>query len=238
MLPTLRHDPLPVSTAEPARFTPDHLAGDDPPVFLIRIPTIRDGITLDAAVAREGVRFPSDSEFATAIRNGIKEHVIDDEQPALLAVVQEWEDLLSERQEVPPELSEHIAQLQRVLRAHHRELSALEAERQEYFRIALLLRAQTYLMGIEGPDAPAVDRRAGRLTEASSQAIERKYGVGTLNAIGAHTALLTSPTEEQKGNSESPRPSPPARPTSKAANGRRMARNGKFSEEHSSATPD
>ena len=74
----------PVSTKELIRYTPDQFKEQGDPVFFIKPPTLRDKIALDACLAVEGVRYPNNSEYAAAMKDGVKQQVLDEDQPMLL----------------------------------------------------------------------------------------------------------------------------------------------------------
>ena len=218
---------LPISTKEPVRFTPTRLAGKpDAPTFLLRVPTLRERIALDAAIAAEGVRYPTDAELARTLREAIAEHVVDEQQPELLVHVEGLEVATEEGKQPDPELATTLVEIGATLRPHHRALAEIEAERTRFLAIAMLVRAEMLILGVEGENAPPVERRGGRLTEACGEAIERRYGAGTLYEIGARTVALTNPTADDAKNSASPAPSPPGPATSKAARKRPTGPNG------------
>jgi hypothetical protein len=221
---------LPITTKEPVRFTPARLAERaDAPVFVLRVPSLRERIALDAAIAAEGVRYPPDSELAQALRDGIAAHVLENQWPELLAYVEELEAAAMEGIRPGEELRERIEEIARTLRPHHRALAEIDARRGEYLATAMLVRAELLLIGIEGEDALPVQRRSGRLTEACAEAIEARYGEGTLIAIGARTLDLTSPSSDAAKNSGSPAPLPSGPAISTAAKPPRTGRNGKSS---------
>jgi hypothetical protein len=182
---------------------------DPPPVFLIKLPTLRDKIALDACLAIEGARYPNSSEYTAALREGVRDNVVDEEQPDLLAIIEEYEGVLEEGNTIGDELSGKIDQIAKALRPYCRALSQVEGERGRFLALAMLVRAEMFLINIEDTDAPKIEKRSGRLTEQSQDAIEKKYGQGTLFMIGARTVELTSPTEAETKNLESPEPLPP-----------------------------
>lgn len=216
---------LPISTKEPARFTPPYLAGQNPkPVFVLAVPTVRERIALDADIVAEGVGFPSQAQLLAALRSGVAEHVVDAEQGPLNDLIDELEAL----GEAPAagELGDKIEQLQRTLRPVHRPYAELEAERGRFVRLATLNRTERFLLAVEGEGAPQMERKAGRLTEASIDALAKAYGDAIFAILGAQIAALTQPTADQMGNSKSP-PSLPSGPAiSRAAKGRPTARAG------------
>jgi hypothetical protein len=208
---------LPISTKAPMRFTPETLAGRaDAPEFLLAVPTMRDKIALDAAIAAEGVRYPGDAEFAAALREAVRAHVVFEDQPALLDLIDEFDAATEEMRAaasggarpLPAHLANRIEEIARALRPHERKLAAIEAERGRFLSTAMLVRAELLLVGVDGANAPAIERRAGRLTEACAEAIEARYGRGTMLAIGARTIALTSPTPDDAKNFGSPPRSP------------------------------
>jgi len=228
----------PVSTKELIRYTPDNLKErEDVPVFLIKTPTLRDKIALDACLAVEGVRYPSDSEYAVAMKDGIRQQVIDEDQPMLLAYVDEWEGVREEGNVVDTELAERIDHIAKVLRPFHRPLAQIEADRGRFLAMAMLVRAEMFLMDIEGVDAPKLERRSGRLTEPCQEAIEEKYGTGVLFGIGARTVVLTTPTEDEIKNSELLEPSQQDPEISMVDPVQRTGRRGKFLGNGTNATP-
>jgi hypothetical protein len=220
----------PVSTKELVRFTPESMkAREDAPVFLLKVPTLRDKIALDACLAIEGVRYPSNAELAQALREGVAEHVIDGDQPTLLEILDEFEAASEEGKLIGTDLAERIEQIAKALRPYHRPLGRIEAERGRFLATAMLVRAEMFLVGIEGENAPKIEKRSGRLTEACQEAIDERYGNGTLFAIGARTVDVTTPTEDERKNSGSPEPLPPDPATSTAASEPRTVRRGKSS---------
>lgn len=199
----------PVSTKELIRFIPDSMKEqEDPPVFLIKTPTLRDKIALDACLAVEGVRYPANSELALALREGIKEHVIESDHPPLLEILEEYEAVSDSGQPFVGDLLERVEQIAKVLRPYHRPLGRIESERGRFLAMAMLIRAEMFLVNIEGKDVPKIEKRSGRITEECQEELETKYGAGTLFAIGARTLDVTTPTEEERKNLESPEPLP------------------------------
>ena len=228
----------PVSTKDLVRFTPEGMKErEDAPVFLLKTPTLRDKIALDACLAIEGVRYPTNLELAQALRDGVAEHVIDSDHPPLIASLDEFEAASEAGDPIGPELVEQIEQIAKVLRPYHRPLGRVEAERGRFLATAMLVRAEMFLVGIEGENAPKIERRSGRLTEACYTEIDERYGAGTIFAIGARTVALTAPTEDERKNSPSPPPLPPDPETSTEASEPPMARRGKSSANSTSAIP-
>jgi hypothetical protein len=228
---------LPVSTKDLVRFTPERLKErEDAPTFFLKVPSLRDKIALDAALAVEGVRYPGNAELAQVLREGVAEHVVDDDQPTLTAILDEFEAASEEGVLLTGELLERVEQIARALRPYHRPLGRVEAERGRFLATAMLVRAELLLAGIEGEDAPPLERRSGRLSENCQQAIEERYGNGTLFAVGARTVDLMSPAADARKNSGSPEPSPPDPGISTAANMPPMARPGKSSANGTKAT--
>src|SRR5574338_80975 len=221
---------LPISTKDPVRFTPPSLEGrDDAPVFLLKVPTMRERLALSAAIAEEGVSIPSNSEMATALRDAIAEHVVDEQQPELLGFVDEFAAAVDAGGNLEPELSGKIDEIVNTLRRYHRPLARIGAAREEYLGVLFMVRSAFMIVGIEGKDAPAVERRGGRLTERCIDAIEDRYGRGTVISVGIKCQELTNPTEDDAKNSESPPQSPSGPATSKGAKPPRTAPNGKSS---------
>lgn len=200
-----------ISTKELIRFVPDTMKDqEDHPVFLIKHPTLRDKIALDACLAVEGVRYPANTEFAQALRDGIMEHVIESDHPQLFEVLDEYEGASEAGTPFTGDLLERVEQIAKVLRPYHRPLGRIESERGRFLAMAMLIRAEMFLVSIEGTDAPKIEKRSGRITEECQEALEAKYGAGVLFAIGARTLDLTTPNEEERKNSESLEPLPPS----------------------------
>lgn len=221
----------PVSTKELIRFTPAQFDNqENPPVFLLKTPTLRDKIALESCLAVEGVRYPSTPEYVAALKDGIRVNVIEEEQPMLLAYVDEFEGLMEEGNPVDQALADRIEQIARTLRQFYRPLAQIEADRGRFLAMAMLVRAEMFLVGIEGGDDPIkIEKRFGRLTEQCQEAIDQKYGGGVLFAVGAKTVDLSQPTEQEAKNSESLEPSPADPEISTADHKLPMVRRGKSS---------
>ncbi len=203
----------PISLREPIRFTPESWKEDGElkegaPVFLIKVPSIREKIALDTSISLEGVRFPSNQEMAQTLRAGVIEFVADEDQPNLLQILDEFEAAADEGIPATADLSEQIDQIIKALRPVHRPLSRLESERTRFLSTAMLIRAEMFLVGIEGVEAPILERKNGHLTDECLDRVEQKYGTGTLFSIGIRSMDLTTPTEDEKKVSESLEPSP------------------------------
>lgn len=227
-----------VSTKELIRYTPDNLKErEDVPVFLLKTPSLRDKIALDACLALDGVRYPNNSEYAAALRDAIRQQVVDEEQLMLVAYVEEYEGLSDAGNPIDADLADRIEQIARVLRPFHRPLAQVESDRGRFLATAMLVRAEMFLVGIEGSGAPRIEKRSGRLTEVCQEAIEEKYGYGVLFAIGARTVAATMPTEEEVKNSELLEPSPADPEISTADQKLPMVRRGKSSGNGTSPTP-
>ena len=229
---------LPISTKEPARIGGLKLPSGAmvEAWFLIKVPSLRDTMAIEAAVVAEGVRYPTDAELVTALREAVTTHVVDAEHPELLAIIDEYEAAIEEKQQPSEEVLQRINEIDRTLRPHHRPLAEFWAARHHASSAFALVRAEMLLLGIEGEDAPEVKHRFGRLTEATVEAIEQRYGRGTMVAIGNRTFDLTSPTAAEAKNSASPQPSPPGPVTSKAAKRQPTEAPGKSSEPSIPAT--
>jgi len=200
--------PPPISTKDLIRFTPDSLKDrPDAPVFLLKIPTVREKITFESHMEAEGLRYPPAAELYAAMRAAIRDQVVEDEQPALLALIDEAEGAGEEGNPIDAELTEKLDQISRTLTPFYPPLGQISGDRRRYLGMVWLLRAELFLMGVEGQDAPKIERRAGKLTEASIEAIENKYGNGTIVQIGIRTMPMTSPDETERKNSELLEPS-------------------------------
>jgi hypothetical protein len=221
----------PVSVKELIRFTPPQFEDkENPPVFLIKSPTLRDKIALESCLAVEGVRYPSNSEYVAAMKDGVRVNVIEEEQQMLLAYIDEFESLTDEGNPVDQDLSERIEKIARTLRQFHRPLAQIDADRGRFLAMSMLIRAEMFLVSIEGDDNTIkIEKRLGRMTDACQEAIETKYGTGVLFAIGAKTLELTMPTEPEVKNSESLEPSPADPEISMEAHKLPMVRRGKSS---------
>jgi hypothetical protein len=230
---------LALSTKDAVRFTPDRLKERDPvPVFLLKTPSLRDKIALDAEVQAEGVRYPPNTEYAEVLREAVLAQVLERDHPQLLEIILEYEAVNEEGNPIPAELTERIEEIAKALRPYHRPLAQLEAERTRYLGTAFLVRAEMFLLKIEGdPEAPEIERRYGKLTEDCQNAIEQRYGQGTLFAIGGRTIEITQPTEDERKNSPSPPASPPDPETSTEEPPPPTARRGRSLGNGTGATP-
>ena len=220
----------PITTKELVRFTPDHMKEqEDAPVFLLKVPTVREKIAFESAMEYEGLRYPQDMELYAVLRDEIKLQVVDHEQPGLLEILDEAEGIAGQGETLSTELAEKVEQINRTLRQHSRMLGQLYADRRRYLGMVWLLRAQMFLVGIEGggDNVPAIERKNGYLTDACIDAIEDRFGNGTITAIGQRTVLMMMPDEGERKNSESLEPSPADPETSTAAPSLPTARRGK-----------
>jgi len=228
---------LPLSTKDLVPYTPDSLKDrEDKPTFLLKVPTLRDKITIDYEVAAAGVRYPNNAEYAKALRAAVLEHVIYNDQPALLQFIEELDAAGEEGRPAGEEVDERIEEIARALRPIDRELGKIQGDRVRFLETAFLVRAELCLMGIEGLDAPPVERRSGKLTDECMEQIERRYGAGTISLIGGQVASLSNPTDEQRKNSPSPAASPAGPEISTAALPPPTARRGKSSGNGTSET--
>jgi hypothetical protein len=230
---------VPISTRDLLRFTPEVLKerdGDEAPVFLLKVPSLRDKINIDAMIAEDGARYPTNAEYAETLRRAILENVIYDDQPALLQYIEEFEAAAQEANPIDPDLFSRIEEIARTLRQFSRRLAAVDAQRTRFVGIAMLVRAEAFLMGIEGEGAPALERRQGRLTDACQEAIERRYGAGTLFMIGSRIVELSNVGEDERKNSPSPQPLLPDPETSREESSPPTARRGKSSGNGTTAT--
>lgn len=207
---------LPITTKGLVPFTPDALKERDPaPVFLLKVPSLRENMGFTRVLLEEGLIYPSDVEYIEALRGAITECVADDEQPDLLQIIDEFEGALEAARDRPagedvPEQGDLIAKVNDIvgtLRPHYQSLARIIANRVHFAQMAPYLRAQMFLMKIDGE--PTLKRNFGRLSDDTMNAIEEKYGAGTIAAIGNRIVELMSPTETERKNSPSPPPSPP-----------------------------
>jgi hypothetical protein len=221
----------PISAKEHVRFTPDHLKDrENPPVFLLKVPTVREKIAFESMMELEGLRYPQDAELFAAMRDAIKDQVVDHEHAGLIAIIEEAEEVTNGGEALSTELAEQLDQINRTLRPLYRPLGQLYSERRRYLGMVWLLRAQMFVMDVEGVDAPPLDRRSGYLSDESVEAIEARYGNGTITSLGQRTVMMMMPDETERKNSELLEPSPADQETSTAVPPRRMAARGKSSE--------
>jgi len=237
---------LPISTKDLVRFTPDALKDrEDAPVFLLKVPTMRENMAFTRVLLEEGLTYPSDVEYVETLRGAIIECVADDEQPALLQIVDEFEGAIEAAKDRPigedaPEqgdLMEHVNKIVSTLRPHYPPLAQIIANRVYFVQMAPYVRTQMFLMKIDGDGAPALKRNFGRLNDDVVNAIEKRYGDGTIAAIGNRIVELMQPTETEKKNSPSPPPSPPDPEISTEASEPPTGPNGRFSEFVTHAIP-
>ena len=229
---------LPISTKDLVPFTPDGLKErEDAPVFLLKVPSLREKIAIDFEIAAAGVRYPSNTEYAAALRAAVLEHVIYDDQPQLLQFIEEFDSAAIEGSTAEEEVNERIEEIARALRPVDPPLGRVQGERVRFLETAFLVRAEMFLMGIEGLDAPPVERRSGKLTERCMESIERRYGMGTIQLIGGQVASLANPTADERKNSPPPAASPADPETSMEALPPPTARRGKSSANGTSVTP-
>lgn len=237
---------LPISTKELVRFTPDALKErEEAPVFLLKVPTVRENMTFTRVLLEEGLIYPSDAEYIEAMRGAITGCVADDEQAALLEIVDEFEAAVETParagEDEPDEaeierradLSARINEITATLRPHWQPLARIIANRVHFAQMAPYLRAQMFLMKIDGK--PPLKRNFGRLSDDFMNAIEERYGPGTVAAIGNRIVELMQPTESEKKASPLPPPSPPDPETSTEGPLLQTGRRGKSSANGTSA---
>lgn len=232
----------PVSTKDLVRFTPDRLKErEDAPVFLLKVPTMRDNIAFTTALLEEGLVYPSDVEYVAVLRAAIAECVSDDEQADLLQIIDEYEaaeeagrEAVRTGQELEPaedrvDLYRRVDEITTTLRPHYPPLARLIAARSNLTQMMPLVRVRMFLAGLEGEGAPPLGKKFGRLTDATLDRVEGHYGSGTVAAISNRILELTTPTVEEKKTLASPAPLPPAPETSTEESPLPMVPNGKLS---------
>lgn len=198
---------LPLSSRDTVRFTPKGLEGDNQPVFLLEVPTIRSRAAFRRDLAIEGAIWHDDAAVLQAFKDGISA-LYDKDQAAVLHglldrlqqsdEVEGVEATAEAKQalaEARVKVSAEVAQLEQEVRRAHPAYMRVLAERAHWQTLAPLLAAQCFLKGWENV-SHAFERRAGRATDECLMKIDEAH----LNEIGWKVIGLFRPSEAQAKN--------------------------------------
>lgn len=161
---------LPVSARVPDRFTPSVAAGEDnPPVYIIAIPTVMAKAQWQRRLAQTGASYASDAALIEALRDGIAAVVAEDQRAELNAILDRREELTAEIIAMPPpeegddtkadlraaasaelaEVLKRVAEIERVISRAYEPYRNMVADRGYWMTVAPVLAARHFLAGWE-----------------------------------------------------------------------------------------
>jgi len=171
--------------------------GGQPPVYLIRVPSLRARAAWRRDVAASGARMPSNAEMFEAMRAALRE-VAPANLDALLEMVDQAEYAAEKGEPLDAKAAREIGALETQLLSVP-VYSVLQGARQYWASIAPIIAAQHFIAGWESVGAPYETSR-GLVTDAALEALPR----GHAEEAGWHAIGLMSVSKDQTKNSASP----------------------------------
>jgi hypothetical protein len=166
---------------------------DNPPVYYVSVPTVRDRAKFHRLLAAEGAIQPQPFVVRNALREGIKAHVQPDQQEELMAIVEEvMKDNPSEEALIKYD------DLERQIAAVHPPLCRMIADNAYYRAMVPVIACQLFLKKVENLDIK-LEFMSGKLSEESLNQIPLKH----VNEIGWFALASMALPKDQEKNSES-----------------------------------
>lgn len=189
---------LPVSVKDKVAFTPiGYEDVDPPPVYYLRVPTVRDRASLNREIILAGARAVYPGELAEELRDAINRFVEADQKAELIALLDQF--VAGDASE---EVIKNVAELERQALRYDQGYRNLFADYKHYMGLLPLIAAELFLVGSE--NAPV------EITGRATQDQLRKIPPVDLNAIGTHAFNLMTLDRKTEKNLQSPSPSQPS----------------------------
>lgn len=185
---------LPLTKKDLIRFTPER---DNAPTYLLGVPTLAGRANFRRKIEEEGASFISDAALLDTLRDGVREHVTDNQKEEVLGLIDEFEACAP--LEILPELISKIKDIEKQIRDVYPTYREAVAARGYYLSIMPLVAAKCFLRGIEGGDVK-FQSKAGTVTDECMDALPEE----DVKAIGWEAFQLLTPTAAQIKNSGSP----------------------------------
>jgi hypothetical protein len=184
----------PTATGEPIRHKPAHY-GDDlaAPTYLLSVSSLRARAAFRGDLAREGLRYPTDTELLAELRRAIGRHLVDsDAAPALEAVDAVEAGIADDAATALAQLVDHACA------RHDRTYAHMLSERVEYLATLPLVAARRFLVAVQHAERePQVLRRSfGLVSDDDLAAIPQ----ADLTDIGLAIVAAMAPDEATKKN--------------------------------------
>jgi len=210
-----------LSTKHPIRYTPEHLR-EQPgaPVYLLKVPTIRDRLAHQRELQAEGAAWQSDEQILAALLQALDRQLDPPLAQEMRAVLERHAQAKKERAEraadagaaaeqadqaaaaehaeqerMFAELTQKVAELEQAMVRADPAYRRLVAERAEYMQLAPLIAAQMFLLGWEN-----VEHRFERLNGRASDDCLMRLPQDHLLLIGWEAIRHFRPAEEQAKN--------------------------------------
>lgn len=188
---------LPVSTKKPVAFTPASYEGaEGAPVYLIEVPTVLRRAELARDIAATGAKNHSDAALLEMLREAVEAYVEQSQRGELMDLIDQCEaaglTLLDK------ELSAKLTDLQEQIAEYDDCFRNALADRAYWYRVAPIVAAQMFLVGIEGQKP--LPRRHGKLVDG----VLEDLPMDDVDAIGWKAFVLMSVSKEQEKNCDSP----------------------------------
>jgi hypothetical protein len=180
------------------RFTPDaYKDKENPPVYLIEPATLRRRGQFFTALTAAGARMPQSSELIGAIRKGVKQLVVEQDQAEANAIV----DLLEAKHPLADDdRIKLVIILDGLRQAPFIPFTQIEATQEHWDHLAPLIAADMFLAGWENVKEP-FQRKNGMVPD---RFLEENISARDISAIGWRAIYLMNVDHDTKKNLFSP----------------------------------
>lgn len=204
---------LPISGKETIRYTPLEFSAeakasaeksgkdiskfDNPPVYLLKVPTLMERQSFKRARNAYGVsHYITDKELLEELRKGVAEAVEAGQQAELLEIIDHFE-LLKEgdQSEDAKDLIEQMAEIERVISGAYPRYAQMLADREYYLAITPIVAFRHFVKGIENSATP-FEIKAGLVSEDTVNQLSEMHVI----EVGWKIMMLMHPSQEQEKN--------------------------------------
>ena len=210
---------LPISATNVVRFVPsafqaparaaaaeagetDLARFDDPPTYLINVPTPMTRAAYSRELVASGIYYPNDAQMMAALREEVAA-ALEPDDPDRARMLEQIDLFVALGAEGGEELVAAIRRMEIAVRQSSRAYAGLLGARAYFIDMAPLVAAQVFLRGRENPDR-IFRRRAGLVTDEELATIPR----AELAEVCARIRELLNLSPAQEKNSAGPSPSP------------------------------
>jgi hypothetical protein len=183
--------------------------------YLVSVPSLLARAAYRRDVQSLGAVYHSDASMLNTLRDGIRACVVENQQAALVEIVNSYElesekatdlgdDISEAEQESLDDLRDRMTDIEQFMQREYDEYNAMSADRGYWLSVAPIVAFRHFVKGWEGSEL-RYKERGGLLCEEMMNAIPPEH----IDIVGWKAITLMSPTGGQEKNSESQSQSAP-----------------------------
>lgn len=193
---------IPFSSKEVVRVPVDQVT------YLVAVPTLLSRATYRREVASLGAVYHSDETMLNALRDGVRECVVDNQQGTLIEIIDSFEieqqkavdigdDVTDEERESLEDLRNRVDEIERFMQREYGRYNQMSADRGYWLSVAPIVAFAQFVTGWEGGELN-YKARNGQVCESLMDHMPANH----VDVVGWKAITLMSPTGGQEKNSE------------------------------------